>query len=267
MLDNLFLYGQYLKASLRSQMQYRTSFILLLIGNFLSTGLEFVAILILLTRFDHLQDWSLPEIAFFYSIVNIAFALCDTNSRGFELFPSFLKSGEFDRFLLRPRSTVLQLAAQEITLRRFGRLVQGLLVLFWSASVLNITWHLDKIFFLMATILSGACLFYGLIILQATLSFWSTESLEIMNIVTYGGVETAQYPLAIYQPWFRRFFTFVIPLACVSYYPVLNILDHQDPLGSKLIFQLISPLAGFLFLLICLQIWRLSLKYYRSTGS
>ena len=267
MWDNLSLYGQYLKASFRSQMQYRTSFILLLIGNFLTTGLDFVAIFLLLTRFDHLQDWSLEEIAFLYSVVNIAFALCDTNSRGFELFPSLLKSGEFDRFLLRPRSTILQLAAQEITLRRFGRLLQGLLVLFWSASVLNISWHLDNILFLVTTILSGACLFYGLIILQATLSFWSTESLEIMNTVTYGGVETAQYPLAIYQPWFRRFFTFAIPLACVSYYPVLKILNHPDPLGSKVIFQWLSPLAGFLFLLICLQIWRFALKYYRSTGS
>ena len=48
--------------------------------------------------------------------------------------------------------------------------------------------------------------------LQATLAFWTTETLEIVNTVSYGGVETAQYPLSIYRPWFRHFFTFVVPL-------------------------------------------------------
>ena len=34
-------------------------------------------------------------------------------------------SGDFDRLLVRPRSTVLQLLGQELALRRLGRLVQG----------------------------------------------------------------------------------------------------------------------------------------------
>ncbi|MEH2157872.1 ABC transporter permease [Nostoc sp.] len=267
MLNSLYVYSHYLSISIRSQIQYRAAFIMLLIGNFLSTGLEFFGVFVLLTRFKDLQGWSLSEIALFYSIVNISYALSDSISRGFELFPSLLKSGEFDRFLLRPRSTVLQLAAQELSLRRFGRLAQGLFVLFWSASTLHIAWSLDKILLAVTTILGGACFFYGLIILQATLTFWTIESLEIMNIVTYGGVETAQYPLAIYQPWFRRFFTFVIPLACVSYYPVVAILNHPDPLGSKMVFQWLSPLIGILFLLICLQLWELGVRHYNSTGS
>ena len=30
----------------------------------------------------------------------------------------------------------------------------------------------------------------------------------MMNTLTYGGVETTQYPINIYRPWFRNFFTF-----------------------------------------------------------
>ncbi|XXX55556.1 ABC-2 family transporter protein [Sorangium sp. So ce124] len=59
-------------------------------------------------------------------------------------------------------------------------------------------------------------MFYGLLVLQATLCFWTVESLEIMNAWTYGGTEAAQYPLTLYRDWFRRFFTFVVPLASVS---------------------------------------------------
>lgn len=265
--DGLRLYGRYIDISFRSQMQYRASFVMLTLGHFLMTGLEFVGLWALFDRFGRLESWSLPEVALFYGMINMAFALCDATSRGFDIFPNMVRSGEFDRILLRPRSTVLQLAGQELTLRRIGRFSQGLIILLWAAHQLAFAWSAAKVFLLLASILGGACLFYGLIVLQATLSFWTVESLEIMNTMTYGGVETAQYPLSIYRDWFRRFFTYVVPLACVSYYPALAILSRSDPLGSAPYFQWLAPAIGFLFFLLTLRIWQFGVRHYRSTGS
>ncbi len=63
-------------------------------------------------------------------MVNISFAFTDALARGFDLFGAqFIKTGNFDRLLLRPRSTVLQLAGHEFTLFRVGRLLQGSIVL------------------------------------------------------------------------------------------------------------------------------------------
>ena len=267
MLDALRLYGRYIDVSFRSQMQYRASFIMLSVGHGLMTGLEFLALWVLFDRFVALDTWSLPEVALFYGLINIAFALCDACSRGFDLFSSMVKSGDFDRLLLRPRSTALQLAGQELTLKRIGRLSQGLAVLLWAAHVLELTWTIDKLLLVVLTIVGGACLFYGLMVLQAILAFWTTEGLEIANTVTYGGVETAQYPLVIYREWFRRFFTYVIPLACVSYYPALGILERADTLGSGLLFQWLAPVVGPLFLVVCLRLWNVGVRHYSSTGS
>lgn len=267
MFDGLRLYGRYIDISFRSQMQYRASFVMLSVGHGLMTGLEFLGIWALFDRFAALDTWSLPEVAFFYGLINIAFALCDACSRGFDAFAATVKSGDFDRLLLRPRSTALQLAGQELTLKRIGRIAQGLVVLLWAADALELAWTPDKLLLVAFAILGGACLFYGLLVLQATLAFWTTESLEIVNAVTYGGVETAQYPLAIYREWFRRFFTYVIPLACVSYYPALGILERPDPLGSGPLFQWLAPTIGLLFFAICLRVWQVGVRHYRSTGS
>jgi len=79
--------------------------------------------------------------------------------------------------------------------------------------------QLPKRRLLLAMIAGGACLFYGLFVIQAVMAFWTIETLEIMNTVTYGGTQTAQYPLTIYHPWLRRFFTFVVPLVCMNYIP------------------------------------------------
>ncbi len=267
MLDTLYLYGRFLSVSVRSQMQYRASFAMLAVGHTITTGLEFVAILVLFDRFGTLVGWSLREVAFIYGVVNISFSFADAMSRGFDMFGAMVKSGDFDRLLTRPRSTALQLAGQELTLRRVGRFAQGLAALVWACFGLDIDWSVIKVGLLLGAVAGGACLFSGLIVLQATLAFWTTETLEIMNTVTYGGVETTQYPMNIYRPWFRGLFTFVVPLACVSYFPSLAIMGVEDPLGSPVWFQYIAPAIGVGFLLVALRVWNFGVRHYMSTGS
>ena len=155
-----------------------------------------------------------------------------------------MKTGDFDRLLLRPRTTALQLAGHELALRRVGRLLLGLIVLAWAISATEIPWDPGRVALLLLTVAGGVAFFFALMVLQATLCFWTTESLEIMNVLTYGGVETAQYPLSIYHVAFRRFFTFVVPLGCIGYFPIVAVLGVDDPLGTGRVFQVLAPPRG-----------------------
>lgn len=266
--EALALYARMAGISIRGQMQYRVSFALTSLGQFVTTGVEILGIWALFDRFGELPNWTLAQVAFFYGVVNVAFSFTDALARGFDLFGTeFVKTGEFDRLLLRPRSTVLQLAGHEFVLHRVGRLLQGLLVLGWAISALDIDWNVWRAAMLMYTLAAAFMFFYGLVIFQATLAFWTTESLEIMNTLSYGGVEAAQFPLAIYHRYFRALFTYFIPLGCVSYFPVLAILGIDDPLGSSLAFQVFAPCAGFAFFGVALLFWRYGVRHYTSTGS
>ena len=268
MRNALRLYVRYLGISVRSQMQYRASFLMLAGAQVAIMCAEFVGIWALFQRFGSLRGWCLAEIALFYGLINVAFAIAEGAGRGFDAFSGMVKSGEFDRVLLRPRSAALQIAGQELQLMHVGRFAQAMVVLVWAASVLGVDWTVPRVGLVVFSIAGGACLFYGLFVLQATLAFWTTETLEIMNTVTYGGTETGQYPLSIYRPWFRKFFTFVVPLACVSYFPALAILGRDDHLvGSPVWFRWSAPLVGVLFLVVSLEAWKLGVRHYRSTGS
>jgi ABC-2 type transport system permease protein len=88
-----------------------------------------------------------------------------------------------------------------------------------------------------------------------------------MNLLTYGGIQAAQFPLSIYAPWFRNFLIFVVPLACVAYFPVLAILGKADPLGAPGWLLPLTPIAGFLFLALSFVVWRVGVGRYTSTGS
>jgi ABC-2 type transport system permease protein len=264
------LYGRYLMTSLQGQMQYRASFVLSSIGQFVAVGVEFLGILALFHRFGALNGWTLPEVALLYGIANVAFALAESFGRGFDTFSTMIRSGDFDRLLVRPLPTALQVAGSEFQLMRIGRLAQGLAALGWSVTALHLSWTAADVALLIGAVLGGACVFYGLFVLQATLCFWTVESLEVMNTLTYGGTETAQYPLTIYRPWFRRFFTFVVPLACMNYLPVSALLGLHGAAGGEGLpdaLRWASPLIGALFLALALFAWRFGERRYRSTGS
>jgi ABC-2 type transport system permease protein len=254
-------------ASVRSQMEYPGSFLMLAFGHLVITAVEFAGIALLFTRFGSLKGWSLAEVAVLYGMVNVSFAIAEAASAGFDRFGDLLKSGEFDRILLRPRAAELQVAGYELTLRRVGRLAQGLALLAWGLARAPRGVGPGGLALVAAGVASGVCLFYGLLVFQAALAFLTTETLEAMNILTYGGVEMAQYPLEIYHPGLRRFFTWVVPLAAANYLPAVAALGRVDPAGSGLLFQCVSPLLGLAFLGAGLVAFRLGTRRYESTGS
>ena len=58
-----------------------------------------------------------------------------------------------------------------------------------------------------------------------------------------------------------------VPMATVSYFPAIAILRRQDPLGSSVLFQYLSPLIGIGFLVVTLRVWKFGVRHYQSTGS
>jgi len=245
-------------------MQYRTSFWLLSLGQFFIPFTVFAGLYFLFERFGQIKGWQFFEVALCFGIIHMAFALSECFARGFDSFSSLVRNGEFDRLLVRPRSTFIQVLGSKFEFTRFGRLIQSGVVLVWALANLNIEWNVVKEVTLLLMIVSGVLIFTGIYILAATLCFWTIEGLEVVNIFTDGGREMAQYPLNIYQKWVAKFFTFVIPFGTVNYLPLLSILGKNS--GNE-IYSMLTPLAGSLFILPCLLVWQYGVKHYRSTGS
>jgi ABC-2 type transport system permease protein len=245
-------------------MQYRASFWLLSLGQFFVPFSVFAGLYFLFERFGQIQGWSFYEVALSFGIIHMAFAISECFARGFDAFSSLVAGGDFDRLLVRPRSTVVQVMGSKFEFTRIGRLAQSLIVLVWAIASLPIEWTAVKIVTLLLMIVSGVFIFTGIFMLAATLCFWTIQGLEVANIFTDGGREMAQYPLNIYQKWVTRFFTFVIPFGCVNYLPLLYLLDKTE--GSGIPYML-APIAGILFLIPCLLVWQIGVRHYRSTGS
>lgn len=261
-MNSLRLYFSYIKLTIVSQMEYKTSFILMTTGNFILQIIEFIGVLALFSRFGNIKGWNLYEVAVFYGLISSSFAISECFGRGYDVFPRHVRQGTFDQMLLRPRSVTLQILGSEFQLLRVGRLIQGILVMIFGLANLKINIGFEGYFLILLSIVGGVFIFTGLFVIQATLSFVTIQSLEIMNAFTYGGVQTAQYPITIYKKWFQRLFTTILPIGAISYFPLSAILRE-----GSLVLAYITPILGLMFFGTSLIIFRLGTRYYCSTGS
>lgn len=258
------LYWSYFKILFKSQLQYRGSFVLLTLGQLLVPFFVFVGLVLMFQRFGSLGGWTVAEVCVGYGVTHVAFALAQCFGRGFDTFSGLIRNGEFDRVLVRPRGTVVQVLGSRLDLTRFGRLGLGVVVLVWALNGLPLAPNPLQTFVLASMVASGTLLFVGLFQLGAVLCFKTVEGLEVVNIVTDGGREATQYPLSIYPRSVALALTFVLPFGCFSYLPLLWLLGKPE---GNLVVALVAPWAGLLFLIPCGLAWRWGVRHYLSTGS
>ena len=269
MLRTLDLYRRFIGVQLRSQLQYRFSFLLDTLGSVAVTGLEFSAIALVFQRFESIEGWSLAEVAFLYGLVEIAFGSMEIIFSGFDprRFGEWIRRGTLDQLMLRPVSVTLQVFGSDFALRRIGHTLIGIIIFSYALSNADISWTLTKLSYLPVVLASMILYFGGLFIVGATLTFWTVEAVETMNILTYGGSFLISYPMHIYDAWLRRLFTYLIPAIFLNYYPALYFLDKPDPFGLPAFAPFLSPVAGLIIFAASLAFWRYGLKNYQSTGT
>jgi ABC-2 type transport system permease protein len=263
------IYLRLISIRIRSQMQYRLSFILDTFSNAIVVGVSFVTIALVLQKFDGIGGWKLWEVGFLYGMVEIAFGTMDMLFSGFDptFFGNRVRLGTFDQMLLKPIDIILQVFGSEFILRRLGRIAQGVIVLALAIANLQIVWTVGKLLYLPIVLIGMICFFGGLFVIGATITFWTIESIEVINIFTYGGNEMMAYPMHIYPDWMRRFFTFILPGIFMNYYPALYFLDKPDPFGMPAFAPWLAPFTGLGVLAASLWFWRFGLAHYQSTGT
>lgn len=252
---------------LRGQMAYKTSFWMQILGNFLTNFMEVVALFAMFYQFDTLGGWTLGEVALLHGISMIAFSIGDTLTIGMDAVSSQIRSGDFDRVLTRPLGSWINAATSEFSLRHFGQLFQGILVLAFALTRVEIQWTPQNIALIPMMFITGIALFMALFTIEAIFSFWTVNGVEAINAFTYGGSDLAQFPLHIFNRTMRFLFLWVVPVGFITYYPSLHLLGKPDPMGMPGWFVLLGPVITTIFCLLVSWGWKQGIRHYRSTGS
>lgn len=256
------LYRKYVSIVVRGMMQYKASFLLNSLGQFLVSFSVFLGIYFMFRRFHQVRGYSYSEVLLCYAIVLMEFSLAEMWARGFDTFSGLVRSGEFDRVLVRPQGEILQVLGSRFELTRLGRMSQAVVMLVYAFCTAEIHWTVGRVCTFLFMLVGGTAVFSGLFLIYAALCFFTLEGLEFMNVLTDGAREYGKYPLDVYGKRVLQFATVLVPYALIQYYPLQYILGRTaNPI------YIFLPLAAVLFLLPCYGLWRYGVRHYKSSGS
>lgn len=251
---------------LKSHLQYPSSFFWHTVAMAAMTGGDLCTVLLLFGRFTSLGKWNAGEILMFFAMMQVTFSLVEWFGRGISSFGSLVRSGGFDTVLLRPRGLLTQVLCSQMDPRRLGSVLVGLAALYMATRLTGLVWTPLKLLCAFLSMAGTFALLLGLFLIEAVLCIFSVKSIEMVNILTYGGRSTCQYPIDIYPRPVRFLFMFIAPFALTTHIPVAYLLD-KPLIGEAAWVAFVSPISGFAVLALMLLVWRLGVRKYRSTGS
>lgn len=259
---SLGLYRHYMSINIRSMMQYKISFLLSAVGQFLVSFNVFLGVYFMFQRFSNVKGFTYSQVLLCYSVMLLEFTLAEMYARGFDAFGGMVRTGEFDRILVRPQGEIIQVLGSQFELNRIGRMFQAIVMFICGVIKSGVTWNPAKILTVIFMLVGGVALFTGIFLIYAALCFFTLDGLEFMNVLTDGAKEYGKYPIGVYGKRMLQFTTFIVPYALVQYYPLLFLLGK-----TKDKMYMFLPLAATLFLFPCYGVWRFGVRHYKSSGS
>lgn len=256
------LYFHYISMNIRSMMQYKTSFFLAALGQFLISFNVFLGVFFMFQRFETVEGFTYSEVLLCFSSFLLEFSLAEMFARGFDTFSGTVRSGEFDRILVRPQNEILQVLGSKFELTRIGKIVQAVVLFFYGVANSTVRWSFSKIVTVVFMLVGGTAVFSALFLIYAAFCFFTLEGLEFMNVFTDGAREFGKYPIGIYGKKMLLFTTFLIPYALIQYYPLLYLLGRRQS-----VLYMFLPLLACLFLVPAFLLWKFGVRHYKSSGS
>lgn len=253
---------KYITMHLKSQLEYRSSFVLSFLAQLIPTILSAAMVFVLLDKFNFGNKFDLYEVMLGVSIVQFGFSFSECFGRGFDRFSEVIKKGNLDLMLIKPRSIYIQVFGNKIAFPKIGRVIGSLILFIIALNHVSLDKGILNILLLIGLLFFSSLIYFSLYILAACFCFYTIEGLEFTNVFTDGSREFGQYPMDLFKKEVLIFFTYLVPIACVNYYPLKFILGY-----SKSTLYLISPLFSLILLLVSVASFNKCLKKYTSTGS
>lgn len=260
---DLTIFGSYFAQFLKARMAYRADFFADIAATALRTATSLLFVFVLFVPIDSLAGWKRDEILFVYGLSMVPYGMFATVSWNlYEFGDKYVIQGNFDRVLLRPLNSFLQVVFESFRVQTLTESVIGLVVVFTAAATLDLSWSALDLVWLLIACVSGAVLFVAVFGIVASLSFHFEDRIGIAPPI-FNLINAGRYPVEIFNPVLRFMLRWVVPFSFVAFYPSTRLLGHDE-------FRtlcLLSPVIALVFVGLLFVAWTLGVRRYSSTGS
>ena len=266
--DTMHLAGVYTKYVMKSWFQYKVDAVLRSLAVFLREATGIFVIYFTLLKFDTLNGWNIYEMLFLFSLLFVTYGILILFFTGLRDFCHTVRSGNFDRFVLRPRGLLFQLIfCNADWFAAIGHGGLGIALFIISAGKVGIVWNAVTIVYYIFAIVGGVLIQGAIFLFLATLNIYLLETESIKELFYFNARKFAGYPISIFSKGIQAIMIYVVPFAFVNYFPAQYLLRKPDMAQYPEIYMYLTPVVGVGMYLLAYGFWRFSVKYYKSSGN
>lgn len=257
------LYMKFLAQYMKGLMEYKSDFILGLIGFFFTQGAGILFIYLIFQRIPALNGWSFYQLVFIYGFAQLPRGLDHLFADNLWLLAwRTVVKGEFDRYLLRPINPLFQLLAERFQPEAFGELIIGVILVVVAAAHLQLTLTPLMIAAFIFVTICGSVIYTAVKLFFASIAFWTKVSGAIL-FMNYSFSDFAKYPMTAYSRPIRFILTFIVPFAFTAYFPAglfVGKIDWFTAVAGTFIAAVVSFTIAYFT-------WLKGIAAYESAGS
>lgn len=247
-----------IKKNFQNAKELKSAFITSIVGMCINN----VAFIVLWYNFGkmmgNLNGWEPFDILGLYGFSTTSYGIVCAFLFGIYNIPTYISTGNFDKYLLTPKNTLLKVATSAISTSAIGDLIFGIICFIVYIFMAKLTWLQIGAFILL--ILVAAIAFFAFSLICMTVSFYLMDG-ENVSQGLYGMFLSASlYHGGAFTGVLKAIFVFIIPSLLLGAIPVELIKD------LSLIKTSLVILLSIIWLVIAVVFFYKSLKKYESNN-
>jgi ABC-2 type transport system permease protein len=255
------LLGIQLRASALLAMQYRLDFVLDGLMSLFWTGSALVPLLVLYADRPSVAGWTWPEALLVVAWFTLLKGVLDgVVQPALANVVEHIRKGTLDFLLLKPVDAQFMVSTSRFELYRASDMLGGLVLLGWALHRLHRWPSVSAVGMSALLLFGGVTILYSIWILVVSLAFFVVK-VDNLTYLFSSIYDAARWPSSIFRGVLAFVFTFVIPLALMTTYPALALLDRLSL--SRALGAAASAAA---FFLLARRVWLFAVGHYTSAG-
>ena len=259
----IYVYARLLSQHIKATLEYQANFVIMIVAAVISQVLGLASLWVIYQNIPSIQGWSFWAAASIYALVFLTEGVVSLFFEGVWHLSTTVNEGNFDRYLLRPISPIVQVLGSAVGLHGLGNIVLGGAILGQALQQMQIEWSIAKVGFALVLLLSAIVINLSINLAASSLAFWSEGSGLSFMLMVHNISNFARYPITIYSLSVKLLITVIFPYAFISFFPAAY-LAQQKPWST---ISLFTPLVAIYAAIASITIFNLGLKRYKSVGN
>ncbi len=253
-----------IKVAIQQEMAFRLDFIIKLLNTMLAVGGAVGGVLIIYSKIDNVNGWSLYEtlsvtgmFMFIHSLKNLFMgpSLSSISGLGGDLW-----TGKFDYILLKPIPSRIYISIKSwAPLVLIDMLISIIIIILAIVNNNQEVTLMGTIKFIIS-ISESLIILYSILLILSSVAFWYLGTPLLWIFESF--LEIGRYPVTIYPPFFKFLFTWIVPVGFVVTVPAKAIIGKAD-----VVELVIGGIFSIILYMVAVAFYKKSVKRYEGASS